>query len=61
MHPRLVVCLFIVSGIIVGVAVWRLFVIYRRRKRWQLLMTSHQSVHVARERIIASPESPDED
>jgi hypothetical protein len=36
-------------------------VIYRRRKRWQLLMTSHQSVHVARERIIASPESPDED
>ena len=61
MHPRLVVCLFINLGIIVGVAAGRLFVIYRRRRRWKMLMTSHQSLHVARKRIIASPESPDED
>jgi len=61
MHPRLVVCLFILSGIMIGIASWRLFVIYRRRKRWKMLMTSHQSLHVARSRIIISPPRSDED
>ncbi|HUA98276.1 MAG TPA: hypothetical protein VMA34_08120 [Terracidiphilus sp.] len=61
MHPRLVLCLFIVTGIILGFAAWRLFVIYRRRKRWKMLTTSHQSLHVARERIVTIPPPPDED
>jgi len=61
MHPRLVLCLFIVTGIILGFAAWRLFVIYRRRKRWKMLTTSHQSLHVARERIVTIPPPTDED
>ncbi len=61
MHPRLVVCLFIVLAIILGFAAWRLFVIYRRRKRWKALMTSHQSLHVARRRIFTTSPPPDED
>jgi len=61
MNQRLIVCLLVVSGIIVAVAAWRLFLVYRRRKRWQMLMTSHQSVHIARKRIITGPPPSDED
>ena len=61
MHLRLVVCLFIIIGIIVGIAAGRLFAIYRRRMRWKALMTSHQSLHVARRRIITTTPPPDED
>ena len=61
MHPRLIVCLFITFGIIVGISAWRLFVIYRRRRRWKTLMTSHQSLHIARQRIVVNPPPSDED
>ncbi len=60
MHPHLAVFLFIIAGISI-VAAWRLFAIYRRRMRWKALMTSHQSLHVARSRIIVSRPPSDED
>jgi hypothetical protein len=59
MHPTLVACLLAILGIAVLAAAWRLFAIYRRRRRWKLLTTSHQSLHIARERIVAKP--PDEE
>ena len=60
MHPALIAFLLIL-GVIIGFAVWRLYAIYRRRRRWQLLMTSHQSLHVARKRIVTGTRPLDED
>jgi hypothetical protein len=53
-------CFWILLGIAVLSAVWRLYAIYRRRRRWKLLTTSHQSLHIARERIITRPQLPEE-
>jgi hypothetical protein len=60
MNPRLGLCLLVLLGIVIFIAAWRFYAIYRRRRRWQMLMTSHQSLHVARKRIITAP-PPDED
>jgi hypothetical protein len=61
MNQRLLVCLIILSAAIVIAVTWRLVAIYRRRRRWKMLMSSHQSLHIARERIVANPQVPDED
>ncbi len=60
MRPTLLALLLIFLGLAIAAATGRLYVIYRRRKRWKALMTSHHSLHVARERIITAP-PPDED
>lgn len=61
MHPRSVLCLVILSAAVIVTVAWRLYAIYRRRKRWKMLMTSHQSLHIARERIVTLPPPPDQD
>ena len=55
MNSRLELYLLVLLGVVISVAVWRFYAIYRRRRRWQMLMTSHPSVHVARKRIITAP------
>ena len=61
MNPYLQLCLFVLLGVVISVVAWRFYAIYRRRKRWRMLMSSHQSIHVARQRIVATPPPPDED
>ena len=61
MSPRLLNYLLVLSAGIILAAAWRLFAIYRRRRRWKLLMTSHHSLHIARQRIIVNPQSSEED
>ncbi|HZD50482.1 MAG TPA: hypothetical protein VE178_17195 [Silvibacterium sp.] len=61
MNGYIQLCLAILSAAIVLATAWRLYVIYRRRMRWKLLTTSHRSLHIARERIVASPELPEEE
>ncbi len=56
MHRSLAFCIWLVFAAGVLVASWRFYAIYRRRQRWKFLMTSHQSLHIARERIVAAPE-----
>jgi hypothetical protein len=53
--------LWVLLGIVFFIAAWRLYAIYRRRRRWKLLTTSHQSLHVARERIITRPHLSEEE
>ena len=60
MNSRLELCLLVLLGFVISIAAWRFYAIYRRRKRWRMLMTSHESLHVARRRIVATPPS-DED
>ena len=55
MNSRVGLCLLVLSAAIILVAAWRFYAIYRRRRRWQMLMTSHQSLHVARQRINETP------
>jgi hypothetical protein len=50
----------LIPGIILT-AVRRLYAIYRRRRRWKLLTTSHSSLDVARERIVHNPQLPEPD
>jgi len=61
MYRYIQLCVAILFAGIILAAAWRLYVIYRRRRRWKMLMTSHHSLHIARERIVASPELPEED
>jgi len=58
---RLLLCLWFLTGIAILIAGWRLYGIYRRRRRWKLLTTSHQSLHIARERIVARPQLTEEE
>jgi uncharacterized membrane protein len=58
---RPVFWLWALSAIVILVAASRLYAIYRRRRRWKLLTTSHHSLHIARERIISGPPQLDED
>ena len=53
--------LWVLSGIVILIAAWRLHKIYRRRRRWKLLTTSHHSLHIARERIITRPRASEEE
>ena len=50
----------LIAGIILT-AVCRLYAVYRRRRRWKLLTTSHSSLDVARERIVHNPQLPEPD
>jgi uncharacterized membrane protein YidH (DUF202 family) len=61
MNSRLLVTLLIVSAAIVLTVAWRLYAIYRRRRRWKMLTTTHSSLYIARGRIVAPSELPDED
>ena len=58
---RLLFFFSFLSAVALLIAALRLYAIYRRRRRWKLLTTSHQSIHVARERIIATPQLPEEE
>jgi len=51
---RAQLCLTVLFVGIIFAAAWRLFVIYRRRRRWKNLMTSDPSLHIARHRISSS-------
>jgi len=57
----LALCFWLSIAMITLIAAWRLYAIYRRRRRWKLLTTSDHSLHIARERIAASPQPTDED
>jgi hypothetical protein len=61
MNSRLGFCLLVFSVGIFSATAWRLYTIYRRRRRWKLLTTSHQSLHIARARIVRNPQSPEEE
>ncbi len=61
MNSRAGVILTILAAGITLIAIWRFYRIYRRRRRWKLLTTSDHSLHIARERIIARPELPEEE
>jgi hypothetical protein len=61
MKQLFVLCLIILSAGVILAAAWRLYTIYRRRRRWKLLTTSDHSLHIARQRISANPVTPDEE
>jgi hypothetical protein len=61
MNSRVGLCLLVFSAGLLSFAAWRLYAIYRRRRRWKLLTTSHHSLHIARERIVRNPPSLEEE
>ncbi|HTD54799.1 MAG TPA: hypothetical protein VK670_05425 [Silvibacterium sp.] len=57
---RPLIWLWALFAVVILIAASRLYAIYRRRRRWKLLTTSHHSLHIARERI-ARPPLPEEE
>jgi hypothetical protein len=53
MNLRLLIFLLVLSAGIILAGAWRLYAVYRRRRRWKMLTTSHASLQIARERIAS--------